>query len=277
MVEKKAAPLNLSNIALILGTYFENNFEERNTSINQLLYSTTFEQQSPDFKYLNYQIHIWIAAHQLAENTFETKKESYQTAPIFDIFSSNAQDPIEWLDNFERAATANQYNDEYKFQIVGGYLQGSPAIWFSQKTDANAHQRIIRWMPANAGENNTSFTTQFENKFRTPILISKWYMELEKKTQGPGKIVTEYAKAIKKLIKHIDSGRNWTEEQKFYSFTKRLRTDLSYVLWPLLALKNNSTINMAIELAQQIEDNQRIHLGSTLSVFAPASVMAPAS
>ncbi|KAG9287395.1 hypothetical protein G9A89_023767 [Geosiphon pyriformis] len=56
----------------------------------------------------------------------------------------DAQDLIEWLDNFERAATANQYDNKYKFQILGGYLQGSSAIWFSQETDANAHYRIIR-------------------------------------------------------------------------------------------------------------------------------------
>ncbi|KAG9301531.1 hypothetical protein G9A89_008383 [Geosiphon pyriformis] len=287
--------------------YFEDNFEERNNSINQLLYSATFEQQPPDFEYLNHQIHIWIAAHQSTKTFLETEEESYQTTPVFDLFSNplqqnilialqgiqtvlgqrnntplplfrgDAQDPIEWLNDFERATTANQYNNEYKFQIVGGYLQDSSATWFSQETDTNVHQRIIRWMPANAGENNTSFTTWFENKFRTPILIFKWCMELERRTQDPGEIVTEYAKAIRKLIKHVDSGRNWTEEQKIHFFTKRLRTNLSYTFWPFLALKNNPTIDMAIELAQQIEDNQRIHLGSTLPVFASAPVMAPAS
>ncbi|KAG9303758.1 hypothetical protein G9A89_018655 [Geosiphon pyriformis] len=293
--------------------YFENNFEERNNSINQLLYSATFEQQPPDFEYLNHQIHIWIAAHQAIETPFETEEESYQTAPVFDLLSSkldsstqtvtpepmandsmqanilaalqsiqtalgdDAQDSIEWLDDFERAATANQYDNEYKFQIVGGYLQGSPATWFSQETDANAQQRIIRWTPANVGEINTSFTTRFENKFRTPILILKWRMELERRTQGSGEVVTKYAKAIRKLIKRVDTRRNWTEEQKIHSFTKGLRTDLSYALWPLLALKDNPTMDMAIELAQRIEDNQRMHLGSTLSVFAPVPVMAPAS
>ncbi|KAG9306085.1 hypothetical protein G9A89_015989 [Geosiphon pyriformis] len=55
----------------------------------------------------------------------------------------------------------------------------------------------------------------------------------------------------------------------------RLRTDLSYALWPLLALKDNPIMDMAIELAQRIEDNQRMHLESTLPVFAPVSVMAP--
>ncbi|KAG9306204.1 hypothetical protein G9A89_016108 [Geosiphon pyriformis] len=102
------------------------------------------------------------------------EEESYQTASVFDLFSSesehstqtvtpepmaqnplqqnilialqdiqtalgdNAQDPIKWLDDFERAATANQYDNEYKFQIVGDYLQDSPATWFSQETNANA-------------------------------------------------------------------------------------------------------------------------------------------
>ncbi|KAG9290682.1 hypothetical protein G9A89_011645 [Geosiphon pyriformis] len=128
-------------------------------------------------------------------------------------------------------------------------LQGSSATWFSQETNANAQQRIIRWALANAGEDNTSFTTQF--KTRTPILISKWHMKLERRTQGP-------------------------EEQKIHFFTKELRTDLPYALWPLLALKDNSTIDMVIELAQKIENNQRMHLKFTLPVFAPVSVMAPA-
>ncbi|KAG9288409.1 hypothetical protein G9A89_015615 [Geosiphon pyriformis] len=282
--------------------YFEDDFKERNNSINQLLYSATFEQQPPDFEYLNHQIHIWIAVHQATKTPFETEEESYQTALVFDLLSSEldsstqtvtlepmandpmqanilailqgiqtalrrrnntplplfrgiAQDSIEWLDNFERTATANQYDEEYKFQIIGGYLQGSSAIWFSQKTDVNAQHRIIKWIPTNAEEENISFTTRFEAKFRTPILISKWRMELEKRTQSPGEVVTEYAKAIRKLIKRVNSGKNWTEEQNIHSFTKELKTDLLYALWSFLALKDNPTIDIAIELAQKIEDN----------------------
>ncbi|KAG9297637.1 hypothetical protein G9A89_011152 [Geosiphon pyriformis] len=101
-------------------------------------------------------------------------------------------------------------------------------------------------------------------------------MKLERRIQDPGKVVIKYAKAIRKLIKQVDSRRNWTEEQKIHFFTKKLRTDLSYALWPLLALKDNPTIDMAIELIQRIEDNQRMHLGFTLSVFAPAIIIAPA-
>ncbi|KAG9293755.1 hypothetical protein G9A89_019092 [Geosiphon pyriformis] len=60
------------------------------------------------------------------------------------LFRSDAQDPIEWLDNFKREATANQYDDKYKFQIVGGYLQDSSATWFSQETNTGVQQRIVR-------------------------------------------------------------------------------------------------------------------------------------
>ncbi|KAG9290198.1 hypothetical protein G9A89_022174 [Geosiphon pyriformis] len=35
-----------------------------------------------------------------------------------------------------------------------------------------------------------------------PLLLS------ERRTQGPGEVVTKYAKAIRKLIKQVDSGRN---------------------------------------------------------------------
>ncbi|KAG9301626.1 hypothetical protein G9A89_016696 [Geosiphon pyriformis] len=132
------------------------------------------------------------------------------------LFKGNVQDPIKWLDDFERVTTANQYDNEYKFQII------------------------------------------------------------ERRIQNPGKVVTKYAKAIKKLIKKVNSERNWTKKQKIHSFTKGLRTNLFYALWLLLVLKNNLTIDMAIKLVQQIEDSQRMHLGSTLLIFASAFVMASA-
>ncbi|KAG9284461.1 hypothetical protein G9A89_014065 [Geosiphon pyriformis] len=249
--------------------YFEDNFKERNNSINQLLYSITFKQQPLDSEYLNYQIHIWIAAYQLAETLFETEEESYQTASVFNLFSSKSKHFIQTV-IFELMANdlmqqniligeeitlyylysemtlkelLQPTNNEYKFQIIGGYLQGFLATWFSQKTNAGA--------PTNAGEENTSFTIQFETKFRTPILISKWHMELEKKIQGSGEV-------------------------KIHSFTKGLRTDLSYVFWSLLALKNHFTMDMVIKLAQRIKDNQKMHLESTFPVFASVSVMTSA-
>ncbi|KAG9305032.1 hypothetical protein G9A89_007435 [Geosiphon pyriformis] len=180
------------------------------------------------------------------ENPFETEEKSYQTAPIFDIFSSESehstqtvtpepmaqdsiqanilaalqgiqtalggdvQDLIKWLDDFKRAVTANQYDDK-KLMLMPIKELLDECQQMSEKT----------------------------------TLLSQPGLKT-----SPGEIVTEYAKAIRKLIKHVDSGKNWTEEQKIHSFTKGLRTDLSYALWSLLVLKNNPTIDMAIKLAQ---------------------------
>ncbi|KAG9291828.1 hypothetical protein G9A89_012113 [Geosiphon pyriformis] len=173
--------------------YFKDNFKEKNNSINQLLYSTIFEQLSSNFEYLNHQIHIWIAAHQSTETPFETEEENYQTASVFDFLSSKS-------DLFTQIATPKPIaNDPMQVNILAALqdiqtalgkknniplplFRGFPTTWFLQKTDANAHQRIIRWTPANAGENNIFFTIWFENKFKTPILISKWHIELEKRT-----------------------------------------------------------------------------------------------
>lgn len=42
-------------------------------------------------------------------------------------FKGDLQDPVTWLEDFGRASDANQYDADYKFQIVGGFLQGSAA------------------------------------------------------------------------------------------------------------------------------------------------------
>ncbi|KAG9284508.1 hypothetical protein G9A89_014112 [Geosiphon pyriformis] len=196
--------------------YFEDNFEERNNCINQLLYSTTFTQQPPDFEYLNHQIHIWVAAYQSTITLLETEEESYQTVPIFDLFLSKSEHSTQTVTPEPMAQDPMQANILAILQGIQTALgrknntplplfRGAPATCFSQETNAGAQQRIVRWTLANIGENNTSFTTQFENKFRTPILISKWCMELERRTQGPGEVVTEYAKAIRKFIMHLGS------------------------------------------------------------------------
>ncbi|KAG9298651.1 hypothetical protein G9A89_012719 [Geosiphon pyriformis] len=89
-------------------------------------------------------------------------------------------------------------------------------------------------------------------------------------------LLGSYKKPMPMLSKKLLDG-HWQMLEKTTPLSlARLKSDLSYALWPFLALKDNPIIDMAIELAQKIEDNQRIHLGSTLLVFALALVMAPA-
>ncbi|KAG9306527.1 hypothetical protein G9A89_004724 [Geosiphon pyriformis] len=244
--------------------YFEDNFEERNNSINQLLYSTTFKQQSPNFEYLNHQIYTWIAAHQSTKTPLETEEKSYQTVSVFNLFSSKSNYSTQMITPEPMANNPLQQN-------ILIALQG---IQTALRRRNNTSLSLFR--------DNAQDLIKYSHKKPMPMLskesLNRHWQMLKKIISlllpGSDEVVTEYAKAIRKLIKQVDSEKNWTEEQKIYSFTKELRTDLSYALWLLLALKDNPTIDMTIELVQRIKDNQRIHLGSTLLVFVSVSVMA---
>ncbi|KAG9293041.1 hypothetical protein G9A89_016403 [Geosiphon pyriformis] len=98
--------------------YFEDNFKEKNNSINQLLYSTIFEQQLPDFKYLNHQIHIWITAHQSTETLLKTEKKSYQTTSVFDLFSSESEHSTQTVTLKPMAQDPLQQNILIAFQDI---------------------------------------------------------------------------------------------------------------------------------------------------------------
>ena len=58
-------------------------------------------------------------------------------------FKDDLQDPVTWLEDFGRAADANQYDANYKFQIVGEFLQDSAATWFSEVTANEAQNQIV--------------------------------------------------------------------------------------------------------------------------------------
>ena len=60
------------------------------------------------------------------QNAFRIRND----AKMPSFFGGN-QDPMEWLDKFNRSAKINQYTDEYKLQVVGGYLHGVAGQWFT--------------------------------------------------------------------------------------------------------------------------------------------------
>ena len=48
------------------------------------------------------------------------------------VFICEMQDPIEWLKEFERCTTINQYDNAYKLQVTGGYLQNEAQTWYQR-------------------------------------------------------------------------------------------------------------------------------------------------
>src|SRR5215204_2178970 len=185
-------------------------------------------------------------------------------------FSDN-QDPVSWLEDFGRASATNNYDADYKFQVVIGFLKGSAATWFSEATAAGAPNQIIRWSPANAGQHDTSFTTRFIEQFRTPILVGKWRRELQFCQQNSGESIDEYAKRIYRLFKQIGADGPQTESAKIYEFTKGLQPEIAQVIHNHIGFNQNETLLQAIDVTRRIESNQQQYKNKWVSFNTAAS------
>ncbi|RHZ85013.1 hypothetical protein Glove_73g40 [Diversispora epigaea] len=149
-------------------------------------------------------------------------------------FCGENQDPMEWLEEFNRFANINQYNNEYKLRVVSGYLQGAARQWFNEIQEGR--NPITRWND----QNHVSFESSFMTAFKTTALINQWRFELQMKVQKLGKTVERYANDIKKLIRRIDGKNRWSEDEKVWQFLKGLRKDIAYQARPLnLPLKKS--------------------------------------
>ena len=63
-------------------------------------------------------------------NREEAPKESYLVD--FPEFCEGNQDPIEWLESFDRACSANRVNEAQKLILAGSYLKGTALTWYNQ-------------------------------------------------------------------------------------------------------------------------------------------------
>ena len=184
-------------------------------------------------------------------------------------FADN-QDPVTWLEDFGRAAATNNYDADYKFQVVIGFLKGSAATWFAESTAAGANNQIIRWSPANAQQNDTSFTTRFIEQYRTPILVGKWRRELQFCRQNAGESIDDYAKRIYQLFKQIGADGPQTESAKVYEFTKGLQQEIAQVIHNHIGFTANKTLAQAIDIARRIESNQQQYGSKQVNFYTSA-------
>src|ERR1051326_5088013 len=64
---------------------------------------------------------------------------------VDDFSGKTDEDPFEWIDQFERAATANRWGDGRLLAIAQGYFKGAAADWGKAATAAAANNRITAW------------------------------------------------------------------------------------------------------------------------------------
>src|SRR6185436_11108817 len=147
-------------------------------------------------------------------------------------FTGGMQDPMEWLEEFERCAQINWYTDEYKLAVVGGYLLNEAQTWY-QRIIGNAGETFQSWNT----QNTRRFKNMFLTQFRTQGKLLQWRADLQNWLQTIGETVDHYAQDIKRLIKRVDHQENWSEQDKVYQFMKGLRREIAYQICPLLTFR----------------------------------------
>ena len=87
-------------------------------------------------------------------------------------FCGGNQDPLTWIEDFERMALANGISVARKLQVIPAYLRGEASAWYRTAVMA---QNFENW---NEDNNPTSFVPRFLEKYRTSVLIDIWANEL---------------------------------------------------------------------------------------------------
>ena len=235
--------------------FFTDNLNQLNHILNLDEYTTpetTESEQShseideePEMAFNNQQAQALANAIQQMSDNINIRN----TIPM-PTFAGGQQDPVEWLEEFDRCAQINGYTNYYKGQVISGYLLNEAHTWF-QQTQANAGNAIQSWNnPA-----NRNFVTAFKRKFCSQGRVLQWRSELQNRMQGPSETVDHYAMAIKRLIKRVDPDENWNSSDKIYQFTKGLRREIAYQIRPHLTFQNDVTLEQVIEVARQLEEN----------------------
>ena len=121
-----------------------------------------------------------------------------------DPYYGDEQDPISWIEDFEKAATANNYTDAQKLQIIAAHLKGTVATWFYDRQQNNL-TNPTSWVH-NASDNAAQialiFQQPFIDHFRTEAKICEWQQELTSHQQL-AMTVEQYVSKLRNLIRRV--------------------------------------------------------------------------
>ena len=97
-----------------------------------------------------------------ALQTLNERMEIRNTVPM-PTFEGGNQDPVEWLEEFERKAQINGYTDVHKLNVVGGYLLNEARVWYEQHQN-NTATIFQSWNNPVNRHFRTRFLKQFRNQ-----------------------------------------------------------------------------------------------------------------
>ena len=206
----------------------------------------------------------------LAGNTQAINNPPRREGKVADlpIFYGGNQDPIAWLEDFTRSCNANGIQNARKLEVVPAYLKGSASTWWNtnQALPLGNANRIVAWTGNN---NNTDFTANFPDVFRTQTLVEIWTTELEQRRQQPGEDVNTYAASLQELYRRVETNAfAYPEVFKARKFVNGLLPDLYVTVKP----HNDQTWNAAVDRAKSYELTHKDQgaVNAYLNKFAPS-------
>jgi hypothetical protein len=165
--------------------------------------------------------------------------------PIDTFAGKIDEDPVEWINAFERAAETNKWiTPSRKLQIAAGYLKGIAAHWYKEHKESNT----IRYWD-NDTYPDTSFVPMFIKRFSTLERKNKWHYELHNSKQGREERVAEYATRFKKLLHKVDPDKALPKDYTTRMFIGGLNEEIAV----LVGSGKTDDLNTAIESAEGLE------------------------
>lgn len=171
------------------------------------------------------------------------------------VFEGYGQDPVEWLQDFERATHAHGLGDDEKLDVVDAYLKGDAAAWYQDVKDD-----LRCWTSADGNHRDQAFKTAFTNRFRTRGKVLQWHLELDQRKQQLDETVEQYARTVQRLLRRVDPERSMSESTRIHTFIRGLRPALQFQMVNYLTCRDNVSFPDTVAAAEQYEKGQTAHL-----------------
>src|SRR2546421_2225151 len=170
---------------------------------------------------------------------------------ITDFSGKDDEDPHEWMDNFERAAAANQWaQDARKLAIVTGYMKDAAAAWATAAMAPTAQNRIVGFSGNNAG---VDFKDRFLEKFTPDSKQNKWYYELSTIRQRAEESVDEYSLRFQRLLRKVNRTVNNIQTIPPQLQVRMYLCGLNSLITPLVSISDPADLGAAIDHVRTVE------------------------
>ena len=164
-----------------------------------------------------------------------------------------SEDPVSWLNKFERARKANRWLKHRLVDIAGGLMKGEAAAWFEINKNKWGGDKPRYDADDEEDHATGNFVAEFTNRFVTDQRKNEWHVQLLQLKQGSD-TVEEYAATFLKLVKRVGI-KDDTQKRRMFLF------GLNPAFITFVQMGNHQTLDAMIAAAKQVETGFSLSTG----------------